>query len=165
MPRRSAIETSQHATMSLLILLALLFLSINSADAQVDYFAIKSVKVSRIWGQVFDPSGEYVANASVSLLVKGEAKFSAAVDSQGRFEIEAPPGDYWIRARADGFAAATVVVHVRHGLSRILPSKATYMILGLGNYQPCPPGTTSKREFQKVVTEFKEKTREYATQK
>jgi hypothetical protein len=60
-------------------------------------------------GQVTDPSGAVVANATVAVLVSGGATHSATTSKTGNYEIGSlPPGKYTVTANAQGFA---VFVH------------------------------------------------------
>jgi uncharacterized membrane protein YgcG len=56
-------------------------------------------------GQVTDPSGAVVANATVAVLVSGGATHSATTSKTGNYEIgNLPPGKYIVTANAQGFA-------------------------------------------------------------
>ncbi len=56
-------------------------------------------------GQVTDPSGAVVANATVAVLVSGGHTHSATSSRSGAFEIgNLPPGKYTVTANAQGFA-------------------------------------------------------------
>ncbi len=56
-------------------------------------------------GQVTDPSGAVVANATVAVLVSGGPTHSATTSKAGNFEIaNLPPGTYTVTANAQGFA-------------------------------------------------------------
>lgn len=56
-------------------------------------------------GQVLDPSGAVVANATVTVMQTGGATHSVATNRNGGFEIgNLPPGKYTITANAKGFA-------------------------------------------------------------
>ena len=56
-------------------------------------------------GQVTDPSGAVVANATVAVLVSGGATHSANTGKTGNYEIgNLPPGRYTVTANAQGFA-------------------------------------------------------------
>ena len=56
-------------------------------------------------GQVTDPSGAVVANATVAVLVSGGQTYSANSNRSGAYEIgNLPPGKYTVTANAQGFA-------------------------------------------------------------
>jgi hypothetical protein len=56
-------------------------------------------------GQVTDPSGAVVANATVAILVTGGPTHSATTNRSGNYEIgNLPPGKYIVTANAQGFA-------------------------------------------------------------
>jgi hypothetical protein len=56
-------------------------------------------------GQVTDPSGAVVANATVAVLVSGGPTHSTTTNNTGGYEIgNLPPGQYTVTANAQGFA-------------------------------------------------------------
>ncbi|MGA7138012.1 MAG: carboxypeptidase regulatory-like domain-containing protein, partial [Terriglobales bacterium] len=56
-------------------------------------------------GQVTDPSGAVVANATVAIVVSGKQAYSATTGKTGGYEIgNLPPGKYTVTANAQGFA-------------------------------------------------------------
>ncbi len=56
-------------------------------------------------GQVTDPSGAVVANATVAVLVSGGQTHSATTNKTGNYEIgNLPPGQYTVTANAQGFS-------------------------------------------------------------
>ncbi len=55
-------------------------------------------------GQVTDPSGAAVANATVALIPASGAPITATANGQGVFEVKAPPGKYTADVTAPGFA-------------------------------------------------------------
>ena len=55
-------------------------------------------------GQVIDPSGAAVANATVVLIPASGALVTATANGQGVFEVKAPPGKYTMDVTAAGFA-------------------------------------------------------------
>jgi len=55
-------------------------------------------------GQVIDPSGAVVANATVVLIPASGALVTATANGQGVFEVKAPPGKYTMDVTAAGFA-------------------------------------------------------------
>ena len=136
-----------------------------SSLGQMDCFGVRTLKVSRIEGQVFDPQGVPVSGSTVTLLEHNNPMITATTDGAGRFHLDAPAGEYWLRATNTGFAPATVPVRVRRGLLRVLPSRGVYLILGVGIFLPCPAGTLSEKEFQSTIKNFKETIGEHSTQK
>jgi|ERR1039458_3956432 hypothetical protein len=135
-----------------------------SLFGQMDCF-MRTLKVSRIEGHVFDPQGVPVSGSMVTLLERNKPMIVATTDGAGRFHLDTPAGKYWLRATNVGFAPATVLVRVRHDLLRLLPSRGVYLILGVGMFLPCPAGTFSEKEFQSTIKNFKETIEEHRTQK
>ncbi len=71
-----------------------------------------SAATGTLRGQVTDPSGAVVGNATVAVLVSGGPTHSATTGKTGTFEIgNLPPGKYTVTANAQGFA-----VFVQDGL-------------------------------------------------
>ena len=144
---------------------ASVFLIPLSLFGQMDCFGVKTLKVSRIEGQVFDPQGVPVSGSSVTLLEHNMQTITATTDNAGRFQLDTPAGEYWLRATNTGFAPATVPVRVRRGFLRLLPSGRVHLILGVGMFLPCPAGTLSEKEFQSTIKNLKETMEEHSTQK
>jgi hypothetical protein len=64
-----------------------------------------SVTTGTLRGQVTDPSGAVVANATVAVLVTGGQTHSTTSNSSGGYQIgNLPPGKYMVTANAKGFA-------------------------------------------------------------
>jgi hypothetical protein len=57
-----------------------------------------------VHGQVVDPSGAAVANATVVLIPDSGALVTATANGQGVFEVKVPPGKYTMDVTAAGFA-------------------------------------------------------------
>lgn len=136
-----------------------------SLFGQMDCFGVKTLKVSRVEGQVFDPQGVPVSGASVVLLQNSEPVASATADRAGKFHLDAPAGGYWLRATNIGFAPATVPIRIRHGLLKLRSSGSVYLILGVGMFLPCPAGTLSEKEFQSTIKNLEDTLKEHSTQK
>jgi hypothetical protein len=136
-----------------------------SLFGQMDCFLVRTLKVSRIEGRVFDPQGIPVSGSTVAILKDNKSMIAATTDGAGRFHLDTPAGEYWLRATHIGFKPATVPVRVRHGLLRLLPSRDVYLILGAGMFLPCPAGTLGEKEFQSTIENLKEAIEEHRTQK
>jgi len=67
--------------------------------------AVAQTPTATLSGQVTDPSGAVVTNATVSIVVDGVPTHSAATNRSGVYEIgNLTPGKYTITANAKGFA-------------------------------------------------------------
>jgi hypothetical protein len=76
-----------------------------SGQSQAQSSAQSSAATGTLRGQVTDPSGAVVANASVAVLVSGGPTHSATTSKTGGYEIgNLPPGQYTVTANAQGFA-------------------------------------------------------------
>jgi hypothetical protein len=66
--------------------------------------AAQSTGTGTLHGQVTDPSGAVVPNATVAILQSGGPTHSAKSSTNGTYEIgNLPPGNYTVTANADGF--------------------------------------------------------------
>jgi carboxypeptidase family protein len=89
-------------TLASLILATLIGLA---APAAAQSSAQSSTTAGTLRGQVTDPSGAVVANATVAVLVSGGQTHSATTSRNGNYEIgNLPPGKYTVTANAQGFA-------------------------------------------------------------
>jgi hypothetical protein len=69
-----------------------------------------------IAGTVVDTEGEPVPNATVTLRYVRDAEFETAADAAGRFRAEnLQPGQYLVRAKAQGFAELRLFRWVKAG--------------------------------------------------
>jgi uncharacterized membrane protein YgcG len=76
-----------------------------SAQSQSSTQSSASATTGTLRGQVTDPSGAVVTNATVAVLVSGGQTYSAATNRSGGYEIgNLPPGKYTVTANAQGFA-------------------------------------------------------------
>src|SRR6202041_4127620 len=68
--------------------------------------AAQSTGTGTLRGQVSDPSGAVVPNATIAILQSGGPTHSAKTNNNGNYEIgNLPPGNYTVTANADGFNA------------------------------------------------------------
>ena len=68
-------------------------------------FAVAQTPTATLRGQVTDPSGAVVTNATVAIVVNGVPTHSAATNRSGIYEIgNLTPGKYTVTANAKGFA-------------------------------------------------------------
>ncbi len=88
-----------------LILATVIGLAAASAQSQTQSQSQSSAATGSLRGQVTDPSGAVVANATVAVLVSGGPTHSATSNKTGGYEIgNLPPGQYTVTANAQGFA-------------------------------------------------------------
>jgi len=75
------------------------------AQSQTQSSAPTSATTGTLRGQVTDPSGAVVANATVAILISGGQTHSATTNRSGGYEIgNLAPGKYTVTANAQGFA-------------------------------------------------------------
>jgi len=76
-----------------------------SAQSQAQSSTSTTTTTGSLRGQVTDPSGAVVANATVAVLVSGGQTHSATTNRSGSYEIgNLAPGKYTVTANAQGFA-------------------------------------------------------------
>ncbi len=76
-----------------------------SAQSQAQSSTTTTTTTGSLRGQVTDPSGAVVANATVAVLVSGGQTHSATTNRSGSYEIgNLAPGKYTVTANAQGFA-------------------------------------------------------------
>jgi hypothetical protein len=89
------------------LILTLLAISLYFGEQSVAQAAPSqsSTSTGSLHGQVTDPSGAVVSNATVAVLTNGGPTYSATTSRTGNFEIaNLPPGNYTVTANAQGFA-------------------------------------------------------------
>ena len=92
------------ATLILAILIPAMLIGM-AAPASAQSQAQSSTMTGTLRGQVTDPSGAVVTNATVAVLVSGGQTHSATTNHSGGYEIgNLAPGKYTITANAKGFA-------------------------------------------------------------
>src|SRR5450631_3862617 len=92
------------ATLILAILIPAMLIGM-AAPASAQSQAQSSTMTGTLRGQVTDPSGAVVTNATVAVLVSGGQPHSATTNRSGGYEIgNLAPGKYTVTANATGFA-------------------------------------------------------------
>jgi len=137
--------------------------------AQVDCFAYKALKVSRVQGQVFSPDGEPAPGVEISLKQERMEVSRATADGQGRFSMTAADGDYELRADLRGFSSAFAYINLGHDLARAFHPGKLWLMLGVGTFGPCPSSSTSHKQFLQILSDYRKQNEglipTYATQK
>ena len=123
----------------------------------VDCFGQRKVRVSRVVGKVFDPTGVAVPGAKILLSGVGEymqpnanPASESIADNAGRFVIKAVPGDYMLEIETPAFVSPHVEIDLGRDLVSFAHPENLYVMLGLsGSF--CPWVTTSRRAFDREV--------------
>jgi hypothetical protein len=91
---------------SALIISVLTFVFVAPALSQTSTASSPATTTTgTIRGQVTDPSGAVISNATVGILVSGKTTHATASDRSGNYQIaNLPPGSYTVIANAKGFA-------------------------------------------------------------
>lgn len=143
-------------------LLTCTFTAQSSVRAQtVDCVNPAKLHVSRILGQVFDPSGNPIPSANIEVR-NGEQQFKHAnADASGNFDVKLPFGEYSLEVSYRPFQSLNVEADVGQDLRTIARPTSLYVILGLaGSF--CSWVTTSKKEFHHEVRANKKRIEEAA---
>ena len=67
-------------------------------------FGFAQTSTGTLRGQVVDPSGAAVANATIAIIPAAGAPISATTNGQGGFEVKLPAGKYTVDVTAAGFS-------------------------------------------------------------
>jgi hypothetical protein len=119
------------------------------------------VSVSRVEGQVFDPSGTVVPGVIITLADERGSKIQTTTDGQGRFRLAASPGEYSFTAVVPMFQTSQTRLNVGEDLAGLFHPSNLRVILGMaGSF--CPWVTTSQREFRDVISSNKKRIEEAA---
>ncbi len=95
----------RYLSISILTILFLTTLIVLRTPASAQSAAQSVAGAGTLRGQVTDPSGAVVANATVAVLVSGGQTHSATTNRSGNYEVgNLPPGKYTVTANAQGFA-------------------------------------------------------------
>ncbi len=122
--------------------------------AQVDCFGEPTLSVAHLRGKVVDPLGEAVANGEL-LLIRGEENvLTSTTNSNGEFSFKAAPGKYKIHVRATGFSTGFAFVSLGADMTTVFHSPAIYIVLGIGEWRPCPSATTSKKRLNRILSDY-----------
>ena len=148
--------------MSMILMVAGLFwIPASVAVAQVDCVSPRTLKVSRVQGQVFDITENAVPGVVVSLVQEGKSTAQFHTGSNGEFQFKAAPGLYVLNAEVPAFQRASVELKVGRDLGNLFHPSTLRVILGLyGSF--CPWATTSNREFQKMARANNQRLKENA---
>jgi hypothetical protein len=140
---------------AILLVLVLFGLFSGICRAQCVY---RTIHVSRVQGAVFDPYGEPIPDAEVSLNRDGKVVARTTTDEEGRFSIPAAPGTYDLHASDRNFAPDSSRVEVGGDLIRELRSTYLWVILRVGVLvDGCSMTTTSRRRFEKMIQKHKQR--------
>jgi hypothetical protein len=139
----------------LLLVFALFGLFAGICRSQCVY---RTIPVSRVQGAVFDPYGEPIPDAEVSLNKESKVVARTATDEAGRFTIPAAPGIYDLHASGHNFAPDFARVEVGSDLIRELRPTYLWMILKVAVLEDdCSMTTTSRRQFEKMIHKHKQR--------
>jgi hypothetical protein len=141
----------QRTIMSMIFMVTGMFwIAAASAAAQVDCVGPKTLKVSRVQGQVFDITGNAVPGVVVSLVQEEKPTAQFHTGANGEFQFKAIPGRYVLKAEVPAFQSTSVELEVGRNIGNLFHPSTLRVIVGLyGSF--CPWATTSNSEFQKIV--------------
>ncbi|MGA2004713.1 MAG: carboxypeptidase regulatory-like domain-containing protein [Terriglobales bacterium] len=121
LPGKKGVRLKYSTSLFVLVFAVLIFALLMSGTP-----ALAQSAAGSLHGQVVDPSGAVVANATVAVLQSGGPTHSATTTRTGGFEIaNLPPGKYTVTANAKGFA-----VFVQNDVN-VLPGQASQFNISL----------------------------------
>jgi hypothetical protein len=133
----------------------------RTIEAQA-FDCVESVKirVSRIRGQLFDPTGETLGQVPLSLNCESGQSLQTKTGFHGRFNFKAPAARCTFSVEFDHLEAPNTELIVRRDLWTVLRPSHIRVILGR---QPslCASVTTNERQFQNVVRENGQRIQEW----
>ena len=92
MPRRNDIQKIQCAVISMAIGIWFVGVFSTVGMAQVDCVMHKKLAVSRVQGQVYDPTGVPIPGAMISLTKDGTSSIQTKTGDDGRFRVDVASG-------------------------------------------------------------------------
>lgn len=110
----------------------------------------KTVVVSALRGSVVDRNGSPIPNAQVWLSRDETPLAKADTDSAGRFNFKVDPGQYTLRAQAQGFEITKAEVNVGKDIATAFRLTGLKVILALPGMN-CPWVTASNKEYKEFV--------------
>ncbi len=138
----------------------LLWITAANVAAQVDCISPKTLKVSRVQGQVFDITGAAVPGGVVSLVQEGKSTAQFRTGASGEFQFKTAPGRYVLKAEVPAFQSTSVQLEVGRNIGNLFHPSTLRVIVGL-NGSFCSWATTSDREFQKIVRANNQRLKEH----
>ena len=121
-----------------------------AAHGQVDCVEPRIISAANIQGQIFDPSGISIPEASVTILREDKEVTKLKTDKEGRFYVESREGIYRLKISAPGFEASQFRVRVRRHSLGLQRSPTIRILLGLPSLN-CAWATTREKEFRREV--------------
>lgn len=102
---RWSVINSPFASVLIIAALTCAWVAPAMSEPQTSAASATAATSGTIRGQVTDPSGAVVPNATVGILVSGKTTHATASDRSGNYQIgNLPPGSYTVIANAKGFA-------------------------------------------------------------
>jgi len=142
----------------ILMLLAGLGSSFSTAQAKIgDCFDQPTLDSVELKGQVFDLLGAAIQGASVSVEKDGKSVQESRTDATGRFGLEHLEGNIQLHVSARGFAPGFAFINLGRDLRTLIHPGTIYIILGVGMDEPCPSGTTNRRQLQETFRDNNER--------
>jgi len=111
------------------------------------------LKLSRIHGMAYGPSGLPVPEILVWVEQDGKSIAKTQTDKRGKFELKAAPGKMIVHVQLLGSRLMDLNVQVGHGAGGPFRSARLLMVLGLSGTR-CSFVTMSKKEFKEAIKRY-----------
>ena len=111
------------------------------------------LKLSRIHGMIYGPSGLPVPQILVWAEQDGKSIVKTQTDSRGKFELKVAPGKMIVHVQLLGSRLMDLNVQVGHGAGGPFRSARLLMVLGLSGTR-CSFVTMSKKEFKEAIKRY-----------
>ena len=138
----------------------LLFLVIGSSGA-TRAFAVacpapSDLKLARLQGTVYGPSGVALPQIQVVVAQAGRVVAQAQTDDRGRFQFKVAPGDFDVRLQFLGTNSMDMNVKVGHNLGGFFHTARLRIVLGLSGAK-CSFATTSSKKFKNEMKRYEQR--------
>ncbi|HEY2858984.1 MAG TPA: carboxypeptidase-like regulatory domain-containing protein [Terracidiphilus sp.] len=154
MKRGSGTFSHRFSAGSILLIVAIGFLA---PMAHANICIVNTLRVRNVHGRVTDQLGEGVAGAKIELKLPGDGNLIATTEgeSDGKFELRVPRGQYELIVTAPGFEVGVALLKKGIGVKNWFHPDFVLAILGVGSLD-CPPEfTTNNREFMRGIRKFR----------
>jgi hypothetical protein len=109
------------------------------------------LKLSRIQGTVYGPSGVPISKILIQATQNGKIVATTQTDDRGRFEIKVALGSTNVHVQYLGYKSMDLNVRIGHG--RGFHAARIRIVLGLSGAR-CNFATTSSRELKKAIKRY-----------
>jgi hypothetical protein len=118
--------------------------------------APSDLKLARLQGTVYGPSGVALPQIQVVVAQAGRVVAQAQTDDRGRFQFKVAPGDFDVRLQFLGTNSMDMNVKVGHNLGGFFHTARLRIVLGLSGAK-CSFATTSSKKFKNEMKRYEQR--------